>query len=162
MHPEVLQWVSRWATSEPITVLDIGGQDMNGSCRHLFPAAEYVSLDIAAGRGVDVVADAATWTPDRAYDVVVCCEVFEHTPEWPAMCKTAFEACRAGGVFVATCAGPGRHPHSGRAATPLQPGEYYQNLDVAGLCGGLKSAGFAEVHIQQAGLDLRASARRPG
>lgn len=161
MHPEVLAWVSQWATDEPITVLDMGGQDLNGSCRGLFPAAEYVALDVAPGTGVDIVADAATWIPDRAYDLVLSTEVFEHTPDWSAMCKTAFEACRPGGVFVVTCAGPGRHPHSGRIAGPIQPGEYYQNLDVAGLRGGLEGAGFAEVHVQQAGQDLQASARRP-
>lgn len=161
MHPEVLQWVSRWATNQPISVLDMGGQDMNGSCRGLFPTADYTVLDIAAGKGVDIVADAATWTPDRAYDVVLSTETFEHTPDWPAMCRTAFAACRPGGQFVVTCAGPGRHPHSGRAATAIQPGEYYKNLDVAGLRGALESAGFAEVHVQQAGLDLQASARRP-
>lgn len=160
MHPEVLGWVSRWRTSEPITVLDIGGQDMNGSCRRLFPRADYTCLDLVDGRGVDVVADAATWIPDRAYDLVLCCEVFEHTPEWAAMCRTAFAACRPGGVLVVTCAGPGRASHSGRAATEIQPGEYYKNLDVAGLRGGLESAGFAEVHVQQVGLDLQASARR--
>lgn len=158
----MLQWVSRWATGEPITVLDMGGQDLNGSCRGLFPAADYTVLDIADGPGVDVVADAATWTPGRAYDLVLSTEVFEHTPDWAAICRTAHAACRPGGVFVVTCAGPGRYPHSGRAATGLQPGEYYQNLDVDGLRGGLDGAGFTEVHVQQAGLDLQASARKPG
>lgn len=160
MHPEVLEWVRRFATDEPVVVLDIGGRDMNGSCRALFPNSTYVSLDIADGCGVDVVADAATWVPDRAYDVVVCAEVFEHTPVWPAMCGTAYAACRPGGVFVVTCAGPGRHPHSGRCAGPLQPGEYYRNLDVADLRSKLEDAGFGEVQVRQSDLDLQASAVR--
>ena len=80
MHPEAYEWVRPHATSEPVEVLDIGGRNINGTSRDHFPhATRFTVIDIAEGPGVDVVADAATWTPDRSYDVVVCTEVFEHT-----------------------------------------------------------------------------------
>jgi hypothetical protein len=160
MHREVIEWVSRWATSDPVVVLDIGGRDLNGSTKPLFPGADYTVLDIRPGAGVGIVADAATWTPDREYDLVLCTEVFEHTPDWPQICVTAHKALRAGGRFVVTCAGPRRAPHSGIEATPLLPGEYYQNLDVAGLRGGLEGAGFAEVYVEQVARDLHGFATK--
>ena len=49
MHPEVIDWVRQWATNQPITVLDIGGRDLNGSTRDLFPNADYTELYIAVG-----------------------------------------------------------------------------------------------------------------
>lgn len=158
MHPEVLDWVGLWATTEPISVLDIGGRDLNGSTRPLFPNADYTALDLRPGPGVDVVADATTWVPDRVWDLVLCTEVFEHTPDWPQVCKTAFAACRPGGRFVVTCAGPGRAPHSGIAATGLTPGEYYANLSTQELHAGLAAAGWSEVRVERLRLDLRGTA----
>ena len=160
MHPEVLEWVGRWATDEPISVLDIGGRDVNGTPRPLFPAASYTVLDARPGVNVDVVADAATWTPDREYDLVLCTEVFEHTAVWREICATAVKALRPGGRLVVTCAGPGRSPHSAIEATDLQPGEQYANIEPNELDKALLDAGFARVHVEQAGLDVRAEAVR--
>jgi hypothetical protein len=81
MHDEAMAYVEQRRTDEALAVLDVGGRWINGGVRELFPNADpYVSLDIVDGPGVDIVADAATWVPDRAYDLVVCTEVFEHTP----------------------------------------------------------------------------------
>lgn len=163
MHPEAFAWVSRWATDEPITVLDIGGRDINGTSRDLFPAADYTALDIMAGPAVDIVADAATWTPDREYDLVICTEVFEHTPHWPAICATAHKACRTGGRFVATMAGPGRPPHSAvDGAHRLYPGEHYANVRPDDLRQVLEACGWRAVVIDYlpGPADVRASAIR--
>jgi hypothetical protein len=64
MHDQAMAWIAKHATSEPVTVLDIGGRDVNGSPQQLFPAAAYTVLDIRPGEDVDIVADAATWDPD--------------------------------------------------------------------------------------------------
>lgn len=160
MHVEAYEWVSRYGTAEPIAVLDIGGRDINGTCRPLFPNAEYVVLDALPGENVDIVANAATWLPDRHFDVVVCTEVFEHTPDWPAICATAYAACTPGGRFIVTCAGPGRHTHSAIVEGPLQPGEYYQNLDPVDLRRRLDVGGWNEVHVDRLRRDLRATAVR--
>jgi SAM-dependent methyltransferase len=148
-------------------VLEIGGQDMNGTVRGLFsPPARYLCVDIAAGPGVDVVADAATWRPldpDRQFDVVVCCEVLEHTPDWRAILQTAHDVLARHGLLIVTCAGPGRPVHSGRApVAELAPGEWYRNISPEELGGALQLAGFNAAAVSTAGQDCRALARRAG
>lgn len=164
MHREAMDWVRRYAFPNPGAVLDIGGRDINGTVRGLWPGADpYVSLDIAPGPGVDIVADAATWAPDRAYDVVVCCEVFEHTPVWPEIIGTAYDALRPGGLLVITTAAPGRPEHSAvDGGLQLHPGEWYANIDPARLQWHLEAVGFADivVDVQRRPADVRAVARR--
>lgn len=165
MHAEALEWVRQHATDKPVTVLDLGGRDINGSPRHLFPGATvYRVLDAIDGPGVDVVADAATWTPDRTYDVVLCCEVFEHTASWPQICSTAFGACRPGGRLILTMAGPGRPEHSAiDGEFRLHPGEYYGNVDPANLWQVLYEGGWNQVTVEVRAqpADVRAFAYRP-
>lgn len=164
MHAEALEWVARWATDKQVAVLDLGGRDINGSVRHLFGGADpYRVMDIRPGDGVDIVADAGTWTPDRSYDVVVCTEVFEHTANWPAICATAYTALRWGGVFVATMAGPGRPAHSAvDGAFRLYPGEYYGNVHPDTLRAVLRLCGWQDQDIvvdrRYAPADTRAMA----
>lgn len=165
MHTEAYEWVRRHATDKPVAVLDLGGRNINGSVRPLFPNATiYRVVDIADGPGVDVVADAATWTPDGLYDVVVCCETFEHTKSWPEICQTAYRACRPGGMLIATMAGPGRPEHSGiDGEFRLHPGEYYGNVAPGDLWQALRAAGWRHIHVDQQPVpaDVRAVAYRP-
>lgn len=163
MHREALDWVSEFAPEGPVSVLDLGGRDVNGSPRSLFPdATDYRVLDILPGEGVDIVADAATWTPDRQYDVVVCCETFEHARLWREICATAYEACRPGGRFIVTCAGPGRPLHSGvDGYGRLHPGEWYDNVDPGDLEKVLQGCGWREIEMEYLPFfpfDTRASA----
>lgn len=166
MHAEAYRWVADHAPRATTgAVLDIGGRNINGTVRSLFPAAGvYTALDIAEGPEVDVVADAATWTPDREYDVVVCCEVFEHTDSWPDICATAFKACREGGMFIATMAGPGRAAHSAvDGQFRLHPGEYYGNVEPAELREVLEVCGWTGIVVDQrpSPADVRAVATKP-
>jgi SAM-dependent methyltransferase len=164
MHPEAHAWVARHATTEIVAVLEIGGRNINGTVRDLFPSAGYVTLDLLPGDDVDIVADAATWTPDRGYDVIVCTEVFEHTPDWPQIIRTAFAALRPGGCLIATMAGPGRAPHSAFDGGPtLAEGEHYANVGPAELLEQLTAAGFAEIVVdfQPGPADTRCVAVRP-
>ncbi len=150
MHAEALAWIRRFATRDPVDVLDIGGRDLNGSPRSLFPAARrYIVLDIRPGPNVDIVADAALWVPDREYDVVLCAEVFEHTPDWVAICMTARRALKAGGLFIVTAAGPNRPPHSGIDVGPLQLGEWYANVYPGALRLALEVCGFVDIFVDQ-------------
>lgn len=165
MHAEAYRWVAEHAPRGAVSVLDIGGRNINGTVRSLFPAADpYVALDVAPGPEVDIVVDAATWTPDRQYDVVVCCEVFEHTPGWRAICGTAYRACAPGGVVIATMAGPGRPPHSAvDGGGQLHPGEHYANVHPDDLRAVLHDLGWVEVTVDQQHrpADVRAVARKP-
>jgi len=157
MHPEAMEWMTRYQSTENQKVLDIGARDINGSPRSLFPNADYTGMDVTDGPGVDIVADATVWNPDKAYDVVVCCEVFEHTPGWPRIIGTAWRSLRKGGLFICTMAGPGRAPHSAVDGGRVREGEYYGNVDPDLLEKELERW-FRDVLVDQFGPDVRASA----
>ena len=148
MHPEAFAFVAAHATTDAVEVLDIGGRNINGGVRGLFPnATKYTAVDIREGDGVDVVADASTWVPDQEYDVVVSTETFEHTAVWPEICVTAFKGLKAGGKLILTMAGPGRAEHSAVDGGPLRPDEYYGNVDGERLRDTLEACGFRDVVI---------------
>lgn len=165
MHPEAMAWLAQHATDEPVSVLDLGGRNINGSARDVFPnATDYTVLDIIDGAGVDVVADAAEWDPPRTWDVVVAAEVFEHTSVWPAICATALKACQPGGRFIATMAGPGRPAHSAiDGQFRLFPGEHYRNVAADELRAVLEQAGWTDVVVDSrpSPADTRAVATKP-
>jgi SAM-dependent methyltransferase len=165
MHASAYEWVRRHASAEPLVALDIGGRDINSTklgmepCA-LFPGAAWTGLDIHPGPGVDVVADAATWAPDRVYDLVLCTEVLEHTPAWRNVLGTCRRALRHGGLLLLTTAGRMRLPHSASGGRRLRPGEHYANLDPDSLYNALCGNGFTGIVLDEArrGKDLRASA----
>jgi hypothetical protein len=168
MHEQAMQWIAKHATTDPVSVLDLGGRDINGNPRHLFPnATRYTVLDIHPGErvtDVDIIADAAEWNPDgRRWDVVIAAEVFEHTARWPAICRTAYKACEPGGRFIVTTAGPGRPPHSAvDGLFRLLPGEHYANVPAAELERVLVEAGWRDVTVdsQPSPADTRAVATK--
>lgn len=169
MHNEAMQWARRYAIrvygDNHTSVLDIGGRDINGTVKVLFPGADFTTLDIHPGENVDIVANAAHWEPDREYDIVTCTEVFEHASEWRGICATAFTALRSGGYLIATCAGPGRALHSGiDGGAELHEGEFYENVSAEDLHSCLKSLGFVDIETEQSGchpMDTRAFAMKP-
>jgi SAM-dependent methyltransferase len=67
----------------PVRILDVGALDVNGSLRSVAPVnAVYVGMDLAAGKGVDLVAeDPYVYPfPDEHFDAVVSSSCFEHDP----------------------------------------------------------------------------------
>ena len=167
MHDQAMEWIAKHADPGPVTVLDIGGRDVNGSPQQLFPAAaRYTVLDIRPGYDVDIVADAATWDPEgRQWDIVICAETFEHAANWRAIVRTAFAACAPGGRLIVTTAAPGRPPHSAADGSGwLAPGEHYANIRPAELERVLAEAGWADVvvDVQASPADVRAVAVKEG
>jgi SAM-dependent methyltransferase len=163
VHEQVLSWVGQFRTDEDLAVLDIGGRDLNGSTRFLFPNANpYHVLDVLPGLNVDFVADAADWKPQRSYDLVVCTETFEHAKRWREIVLTAWDALRPGGWFIFTCAGPGRPPHSGvEAVWGLIGDEWYANVSPEEIQAELVDQGWAEIATRQQGLDTQGKAIKP-
>jgi len=164
MHEQAMDFVKEQARLRVVDrcrVLDIGGRDINGSPRHLFPhVRDYHVLDLVPGANVDFVEDATQHLLFFAeYDVVVCCEVLEHVENWPMILRSAWKALRVGGLLILTCAGPGRFVHSGRRASlELEPDEHYQNVDPERLRAVLIEQGFMSVQVHQVGLDVQAIA----
>ncbi len=177
MHREALEWIReqykpvlrrrlQHGDPPPLRVLDIGGRNINGAPRHLFPAdAVYTVLDIRPGDGVDIIADAATWDPgDDLWEVIIAAELFEHAANWRAICRTAFKACAPGGRFIVTTAAPGRPPHSAvDGEFRLLPGEHYANIRPGALEQALFTAGWADIviDVQASPADVRAVAVKP-
>lgn len=99
--------------NEPLVILDLGSQDINGSYRPLFdqPGWKYVGVDMTPGPNVDVVLrNPYRWreiAPASA-DVIVSGQTFEHTEFfWETMMQIA-RALKPGGLccILAPSSGP--------------------------------------------------------
>lgn len=162
MHPAAFEYVSRFRSDSNLKIVDVGSRDINGSCRVLFPNADYHGIDLVAGNGVDEVADATVWKPKRLVDMVVCCEMLEHTPQWFDVIAVSYSWLRKGGRLIVTAAGPTRIPHSAVDGGPLHAGEFYENIDPDDLHAMLNQAGFEFVEIEVAGSDVRGTGVKHG
>jgi hypothetical protein len=116
----------------PGLTVEIGGRNVNGTVRPLFPRP-YISIDSRPGPGVDIVADGATWAPSSPAVRVVCCEVLEHTPAAASICRQAYQMLEIAGVFIVTAASPARAPHSALDGGPVRQGEFYRGVDMGRL-----------------------------
>lgn len=82
-------------------VLEIGSADANGNnvgFRAMYPG-EYVGLDMAPGKGVDVVADLSKDNPlpEGHFALAICCSVLEHVQDPWAMARNITKVLRPGG-----------------------------------------------------------------
>ncbi len=169
MHEAAFQFVaSKVEQLGPFdSVIEIGSYDINGSVRPLFQGAEYIGLDMQEGQGVDWVGDAATYEPEKPVDCVVCCETLEHAENWKDLVRKAIEWLDDDGVFLITCAGPGRKPHSAiDGSHNVRDFEHYENLSPAEIAGTLfpdfltdEMANLA-VQVRTLGQDTQAVAVR--
>jgi hypothetical protein len=158
MHKEARNFIAAIVarTGPGTSVWEIGGRAVNGEVRDLFRGANYLSIDLLAGPGVDVVADGATFAPGRMVDRVVCAEVLEHAPNAEAIVVNAWARLAPLGWLIITCAGPERKPHSGVDGGALRPDEWYRNINPAYLAGWIKGAALADgspvaaLHVQHA------------
>ena len=122
-YKEQLENLPSWS------VLEFGSYNINGSVRDAYPQAiSWWGIDIAAGPGVDEVADAVTWRSDRRFNIVICAEAFEHTPHWREIIQNAYDHLIEGGLFLASCASRDRPPHSAFDGLALRDGDYYANI----------------------------------
>ncbi len=123
-HPQFFQGVD---------VLEVGSLDINGSLRDLFKDCNYLGVDVAAGRGVDLVAFGQNLDfPDRHFDVCLSAECFEHNPEWVATFTNM--ARMSSGLVLMSCATTGREEHGtsrchpGSSPLTVRLWDYYRNL----------------------------------
>jgi SAM-dependent methyltransferase len=159
MHNEAREFVANFATDQAVRVIEIGSLNVNGTIRDLFPQAAWIGLDRVAGPCVDVVCDAAQFAPQSPVDVVICCEVLEHADNWQRLIELAFQWLSPDGVFVMTCAGLGRQPHSCDGGE-LRDGEYYRNLSPVEIREAIRAAGFRWQITRQMQTDIQSFAVR--
>jgi SAM-dependent methyltransferase len=117
-------------------VLEVGSLDINGTIRGLFARCEYTGIDVAGGKGVDVVCQGQDYdAPDGTFDHVVSCEAMEHNPSWKETFANMIRLCRSGGLVSMTCATTGRREHGTARTSPdsspltvAMGWDYYRNL----------------------------------
>lgn len=120
-------------------VLDIGSLDINGSNRTLFENCDYTGIDVGEGRNVDVVSVGHLYNgPDNHFDTIISTEVFEHDMYYEKTVENVMRMLKPGGLFLFTCAAPGRPEHGtrrqGEDCAPLliqiseKWADYYKNL----------------------------------
>lgn len=163
IHPEALAYVARTVQRflPAQNVIDVGGRDVNGSPRLLFPGSTYLTIDLEDGPGVDVVADARQWRPEAPVDLCLCVEVLEHAPEPERLLEAAWECLVPGGRLVVTCATDPRAPHSGHDGGPVRGGEWYRNIAPEDLKAWLASWDDVEIEVHVGRGDLYATAVKP-
>ena len=140
-HPEQFEFVQLVRTLFPAfftgkKVLEIGSLDINGSIRDFFSGCDYTGLDIAPGKGVDVVCEGQLFdAPEASFDVVISCEAMEHNPFWQATLTNMIRMTKPGGLVVMSCATLGRPEHGTTRSEPLSSPltiekgwDYYRNL----------------------------------
>lgn len=139
MHPACYRYVARVVDEQRLNraglaVCEIGAYDVNGSVRPLFAdCASYVGVDLRAGKGVDVVADGATYGKDGAFDVVVTTSALEHYADPAAVIANARRILKPGGHLIVTTVGHpwGRHSNDGTAFDPER--DTYSDITIADL-----------------------------
>jgi SAM-dependent methyltransferase len=157
MHRQALEYVARHTNGRHYrTVVEFGSRDVNGSPRTVIGADRYIGVDLVGGNGVDYVADAATWKLVEGrrsglgtVDLVVCCEVLEHTPYVEDIIANAARHLEPGGKLIVTCAADPRLPHSAVDGARLRPGEHYENLTGDRLLRACGKAGLRHHDIQR-------------
>ncbi|HNT56306.1 MAG TPA: methyltransferase domain-containing protein [Syntrophales bacterium] len=103
---------------KPLTILDVGSMDINGSYRDLFdsPPWHYRGADMAEGKNVDLVLrDPHAWKeiPSRSLDVVISGQALEHMAFFWIVILEVERILRPGGFFclIAPSGGPAhRYP----------------------------------------------------
>lgn len=147
MHTAALTFYEGALSSlPPLNVVEFGACNINGSVRSVCSqATSWLGLDIQAGPGVDLVQDAATWETGERFDLVICAEVFEHTPDWRLILAKAYEVLVVGGLLVASCATNDRPPHSAFDGGPLREGEFYRNVPEDEMSEALDQIGFTSI-----------------
>jgi len=86
----------------PVTVLDIGAQDVNGSLREVCPTnGRYVAVDFVEGKGVDVVLKDPYKLPfdDGCAEIVVSSSCLEHSEMFWVLFLEILRVLKPSGLF---------------------------------------------------------------
>lgn len=163
MHPAAFEYVraaTKHLVSRHVSVLEFGSYNVNGTVRVLLPKATWLGIDPRPGPCVDVVADAATFDISERFDLIICCEAFEHCAGWPSLIANAFRLLKNDGIFVGTAANLLRAPHTcDGGPMPNPPTEYYANIDAEDLKKKLADW-FQQVTVDELADDVRWCCRK--
>ena len=106
-----LQFGTDWIKPEDIKdkrVIDVGSLDINGSYRSIatpMGPSEYVGIDAAEGKGVDIVCRAegmVNYFGKESFDVVISTEALEHSYDWKSVISNIKNICKPNGIIIIT------------------------------------------------------------
>jgi hypothetical protein len=113
-----------------VKVLEVGSLNINGSVRQFFENCDYVGVDLAEGKDVDLVGHIHMLPlAENSFDTVISCECFEHDKHWKETFQTMYNVSR--GLVIFSCATTGRQEHGTTATSPADSpftNDYYKNL----------------------------------
>ena len=116
------------------SVLEVGSWNIHGTVRDFFESpSNYIGLDIAPGKDVDVVCSGDQYDTDIRFNTVISCECFEHNPKWLETFINMIRLAKSGGLVIFTCATEGRAEHGTGEHKPEDSltstiHSYYRNL----------------------------------
>jgi len=104
-------------------ILDVGSRNINGQVRHFVGnPEEFVGIDMVEGEGVDIVMNghdlAQKWT-EPYFDLVTCCETFEHDKQFWLTLEAMKKVLKPGGYMLITVPGYNFPQHD-------YPSDYYR------------------------------------
>lgn len=130
-------------------ILDVGSFDVNGSFadydffgrdpkwRDLVGCQEYIGIDLAEGRNVDMVMNAHDMSfADNTFDLILCLEMLEHDDDQAKSIKEMYRVLKPDCPLILTC--PNQHSpehHQGVS-------DHYTFITPKMLTGWLTDAGF--------------------
>lgn len=98
-------------------VLEIGSSNVNGSIRPFvesFNPDQYIGIDIAEGKGVDLICDAHIINEkfdNESFDIVISTEMLEHVKDWRKVISNIKNVCKRGGIIILTTRSYGTSYH---------------------------------------------------
>jgi hypothetical protein len=153
-----------------VNVIDIGSLNINGCNRSLFYKSNYIGVDLAPGKNVDIVSKGheylktivevkpigvSTW---QLLDTIISTEALEHDATYKLTLHWMYQALRPGGLLLITCAGDGRKEHGTEKYLPQDSPyttDYYENVSNDMFSEVLKPAMFSTYHLEQINTDLQ-------
>lgn len=99
-----LAYLEHWVPKVDGPVLEVGSKDYGStaSFRDFYAGSEYVGLDMAAGKGVDVVADLTRSIgplKEAHFGLGICCSVLEHVDKPWVFAANLTRVIRPGGLL---------------------------------------------------------------
>lgn len=94
------------------TIVEIGSQDVNGSIREVAPSTyNYIGLDFAAAKGVDIVLPDAYHFPfeNDTVDIIVTSSCFEHAEFFWVTFLEGIRILKSGGLFYINAPSKGEY-----------------------------------------------------
>ena len=94
------------------TIVEIGSQDVNGSIREVAPPSyNYIGLDFAAAKGVDIVLPDAYHFPfeNDTVDIIVTSSCFEHAEFFWVTFLEGIRILKPGGLFYINAPSRGQY-----------------------------------------------------